>query len=641
MSVDDNAKTTPHPKADLSVSRIFRSSFPESEWTGFRTQSWKGGTPVAAGDLRPLHPTMLHAFAQAAKLDTKTGITLIPENENDPEEQRSYRHIYHAATRYAGALSELGVRKGDRVLLVLPTSFEFVISFFAVELVGAIPVPSYPPALLERAELALDRLCHVAKHAGAAYCITNRTLKPLLGELALRVGEMRHIVCAEDLDAGDPEKAPKARAHADDPAFIQYTSGSTGHPKGVLLLHQNLVANIHAIGQALRINRNDVGVSWLPLYHDMGLIGVLLFCVYWRLPLALMAPTTFLLRPARWLQTIHKHKGTLSAAPNFAYGLCVKRVRQSERVDLDLSSWRLALNGAEPVNLRTLVDFERTFAPHGFQKSSFLPVYGLAESSLAVTFTRPGEPLRYQVVDREQLAAGHAVDGDGQGTLAVVCVGGPIPGHDVQVLDEHGDPLPEREVGHVVVSGPSIMHGYFREKEATDKILRNGMLWTGDLGYFADGQLYVTGRAKDLIIVRGRNHYAEDLERVAERVEGVRPGGAAAFGIYDNDKATDLVVIVCETKIVESRAQVAETVAERVLADTGVTVDEVVMVPPGTIPKTSSGKRQRALCRELYLKNELVASKTGKLRLMMVFARSGAGLLLSKARRLMARRAPD
>jgi fatty-acyl-CoA synthase len=211
----------------------------------------------------------------------------------------------------------------------------------------------------------------------------------------------------------------------------------------------------------------------------------------------------------------------------------------------------------------------------------------------------------------------------------------------VQVLDEHGDPLPEREVGHVVVSGPSLMHGYFREKEATDKILRNGMLWTGDLGYFADGQLYVTGRAKDLIIVRGRNHYAEDLERVAERVEGVRPGGAAAFGVYDGEKATDLVVIVCETKIVESRAQVAETVAERVLADTGVTVDEVVMVPPGTIPKTSSGKRQRALCRELYLKNELVASKTGRLRLMMVFARSGAGLLLSKARRLMARRAPD
>jgi acyl-CoA synthetase (AMP-forming)/AMP-acid ligase II len=640
--VNDGSKPDPTLTSSLSVSRIFRSSFPEAEWTNFRTRSWKGGTPITAADLKPLHPTMLHAFALAAKLDEHQGITLIPEREGAPEEQRSYRRLYHAATRYAGALTELGVRKGDRVLLVLPTSFEFVIGFFAVELLGAIPVPSYPPALLERAELALDRLCHVASHAGAAYCITTRGLRPILGELALRVGEMRHLICVEELDAGDPTKAPKARAHPEDPAFIQYTSGSTGHPKGVLLLHQNLVANIHAIGQALRINRNDVGVSWLPLYHDMGLIGVLLFCVYWRLPLALMAPTTFLLRPARWLQAIHKHKGTLSAAPNFAYGLCVKRVRPSEREGLDLSSWRLALNGAEPVNLRTLIDFERTFAPHGFRKSSFLPVYGLAESSLAVTFTRPGDPLRYQVVDRSQLAAGHAVDGEGQGSLAVVSVGSPIPGHEVLVLDEHGDALPEREVGHVVVSGPSVMDGYYRDRAATDKIKRDGTLWTGDLGYFADGQLYVTGRAKDLIIVRGRNHYAEDLERVAERVAGVRPGGAAGFGVYDAEKATDLVILVCETKVAEeARAAVAETVAERVLGDTGVTVDEVVMVPPGTIPKTSSGKRQRALCRELYLKNELAASKTGKLRLMMVFARSGAGLLLSKARRLMARRAPD
>lgn len=639
--MNDGSKTNPR-QTDLSVSRVFRSSFPEAEWTNFRTRSWKGGTPLHAAELKPLHPTLLHAFAVAAKLDETTGITLVPEREDDPEEQRSYRSLYHAATRYAGALTQLGVRKGDRVLLVLPTSFEFVIAFFAVELLGAIPVPSYPPALLERAELALDRLCHVAGHAGAAYCITNRALLPILGELVLRVDEMRHLICAEDLERGDPKMAPKARAHATDPAFIQYTSGSTGRPKGVLLLHQSLVANIHAIGQATRINRNDRAVSWLPLYHDMGLIGVLLFCIYWRLPLALMAPTTFLLRPMRWLKTMQNHKGTLSAAPNFAYGLCVKRVRPSERDGLDLSTWRLALNGAEPVNLRTLMDFQRTFAPHGFQKSAFLPVYGLAESSLAVTFTRPGDPLRYQVVDRGHLASGHAVDGEGPGSRAVVCVGAPIPGHEVAVLDEHGEPLPEREVGHVVVSGPSLMDGYFRDREATDKVLRDGMLWTGDLGYFADGELFVTGRAKDLIIVRGRNHYAEDLERVAERVDGVRPGGAVAFGVYDAEKATDLVVVVCETKVSdEARGPLAEQVAASVLSDIGVTVDEVVMLPPGTIPKTSSGKRQRGLCRELYLKNELHAAKTGKLRLAMVFVRSGAGLLLSRARRLMSRREPD
>ncbi len=631
---------------DTHLSRVFRSSFPDAEWTGFRTQSWRTGTAQSAEELKPLHPTLLHAFAMAAKLDAETGITLIPESESAPEEHHSYRALYHAATRVAGALAVLGVRKGDRVLILLPTSFDFIISFFAVELLGAVPVPSYPPALLERAELALDRLRHIGTHADAWFCITNHKLRPLLGELAFTVPNMRHIVPVEELLEGDAGQAPKARAHGADPGFIQYTSGSTGHPKGVLLTHDNLVANIHAIGQACRINREDRVVSWLPLYHDMGLIGALLFSIYWRLPLALMAPTTFLLRPSRWLWTIHKHKGTLSPAPNFAYGLCCKRVRSHDRVGLDLSSWRLAMNGAEPVNLRTLIEFERTYAPFGFKKSSLLPVYGLAESSLAVTFPRPGQPLRYQVVDRDELAAGHAVDATGQGSTAIVSVGQPVPGHEVLVLDEAGASLPDREVGHVVVRGPSVMRGYYNDPEATAQVVREGWLWTGDLGYFCDGQLYVTGRAKDLIILRGRNHYAEDLERVAERVDGVRAGGAVAFGVYDDDKATDLVVMICETKVAaadeERRRALVEAVIERVANDTGVRVDEVVLAGPGTIPKTSSGKRQRALARELYLKNELGRTRTGKLRLMMVFARSGAGLLMSKARRLVAsRRAPD
>jgi acyl-CoA synthetase (AMP-forming)/AMP-acid ligase II len=634
-------------RRDDHLSRVFRSSFPDAEWTGFRTRSWSLGTPRSAEELKPLHPTLLHAFAMAAKLDAETGITLIPESETAPEEHHSYRKIYHAATRAAGALATLGVRKGDRVLIILPTSFDFVISFFAVELLGAVPVPSYPPALLERAELALDRLRHIGTHADAWYCITSHKLRPLLGELAFTIKNMRHLVPFEELLEGDPNRAPKARAHGADPGFIQYTSGSTGHPKGVLLAHENLVANIHAIGQACRINRDDRVVSWLPLYHDMGLIGALLFSIYWRLPLALMAPTTFLLRPSRWLTTIHKHRGTLSPAPNFAYALAVKRVRAHERVGLDLSSWRLALNGAEPVNLRTLVDFQRTYEPFGFKPEALLPVYGLAESCLAVTFPRPGQPLRYEVVDRSQLAAGHAVEASGQGSTAIVSVGQAVPGHEVLVLDETGAPLGDREVGHVVVRGPSVMRGYYNDPDATSAVVRGGWLWTGDLGYFSGGQLYVTGRAKDLIILRGRNHYAEDLERVAERVDGVRAGGSAAFGVYDEDKATDLVVVVCETKIPaadeQRRTKLVEAIVERVSNDTGVHVDEVVLVPSGTIPKTSSGKRQRALCRELYLKDELTRTRTGRIRLMMVFARSGAGLLMSKARRLFQphRRAPD
>jgi acyl-CoA synthetase (AMP-forming)/AMP-acid ligase II len=627
-----------------TLSKIFRSSFPDAERTGFRTEAWRSGVARSAEELKPLHRTMLHAFATAAKLDDKTGITLMPEDDDGKEEHTSYRRLYHKAIKLAGALAARGVKKGDRVLIVLPTSFDFVVMFFASELVGAIPVPSYPPAALEKVEQAIDRLCHIAHHAGAAWVVSSRELVLLLGEIALHVRSVRALVPFEDLDErGRAADAPKPRAVADDPAFIQYTSGSTGRPKGVLLVHENLVSNIHAIGQAARIGRKDVVVSWLPLYHDMGLIGALLFSIYWRLPLVLMPPTAFLMKPSRWLWAIHRHRGTLSPAPNFGYALAVKRIRPSEREGLDLSCWRVAFNGAEPVNVRTIVDFQRAFEPFGFPKHAMLPVYGLAESSLAVTFPDPWEPLRFEVVDRAALAAGRAVDAGGAGSTAIVSVGRAVPGHQVVVVDEHGTPVREREVGHIVVRGPSVMQGYFRDDDATSQVMVDGWLWTGDLGYVSHGELFVTGRAKDLIIVRGKNHYAEDLEAVAERVEGVRAGGTAAFGIYDEAKAQDLVVMVCETKYEKESARLAlvENVGSTVNQYCGIHVDEVVLVPPGTIPKTSSGKRQRALCRELYLRDELGKNQTGKLRLALVFARSGAGFLAAKARQLLKRRAPD
>ena len=617
--------------SDHEVSRIFRSSFPEAERSDFRTGAWRV-VPRTAADLKPLHPTLLHAFATAAKLaDDKIGITLVPEDEDEPEEHRSYRKLYEQSKLVAAGLHDRGVQSGDRVLLVLPTGFEFILAFFAVERLGAIPVPSYPPALLEKAEIALERIQHIATHSDASTCVTNKLLLPLLGSLAGKAKGMREIVAVEKLLEGRATSAPKARAQAADAAFIQYTSGSTGHPKGVLLSHSNLVANIHAAGQALKIGRKDVVVSWLPLYHDMGLIGGMLFAFYWRLPLALMAPTTFLLRPARWLWTIHKHRGTLSAAPNFGYALCVKRVRARDREGLDLSSWRCALNGAEPVNLKTVNEFVDAFEPRGFRPETMLPVYGLAESSVALTFPGPGEPLRSREVDRASLAAGWVeAPRQGAGATTVVAVGRAIPGHSVQVVDAHGGAVGHDEVGHIIARGPSIMQGYFQDPKATAGVLRGGWLWTGDLGFFdEDGRLYVTGRAKDLIIIRGKNYYAEDLERVIEKLEGVRGGGAVCFALYDEEKATDLVVAICETKVSEEegRARLVEQVNDSVSRECGVTLDEVVLVTPGTIPKTSSGKRQRALSRELYVKDELVPARSGKLDLALVFARSGRGFL--------------
>ena len=617
-----------------TINRVFRSSFPETERTGFRTNAWRYGTAQRPEDLKPRHATMLHALATAAKLEESIGITVLPEKPSGSEVVMSYRELYHTVVRNSKSLEDLGVKAGDRVLLVLPTGIEFVQLFFAIQLLGAVAVPAYPPAGL-RMRAGLDRLAHIADHAGTRLCITDARIKRVMGNLALSSKSIENIVAHEEMNPGEDTDA-KFRAKGADPSFIQYTSGSTGNPKGVLLSHKNLVSNIEAIGQALQINRNDVMVSWCPLYHDMGLIGGLLMPIYWRIPLVLMSPVSFLTRPSRWLWAMHDYRGSLSPSPNFGYGMAVSRIKPEEREGLDLSSWRLAMNGAEPVNYRTVVDFCQTYEPYGFKANAFLPVYGLAEGTLAAAFPRLGADVRYEVVDRQELANGRAVLASGKGSMAVVGCGTRMPGHDIVIVDEHGEVLPEREVGHVVIMGDSVMVGYYKDEAATKAVIHDGWLWTGDLGYFADEQLFVTGRAKDLIIVRGRNIYAEDIERVAERVDGVRPSGVVAFGVYDEEEKRDRVILVCETKVADdAKEKLIEATRTKVAEFCDVHLDEIVLAVPGTIPKTSSGKRQRSKCREQYLRGELKSAKLSKVQIGVVLARSTAGMLLLKAKGLL------
>ncbi|MBL9039545.1 MAG: fatty acyl-AMP ligase [Archangium sp.] len=639
---------------EVSVSAVFRSSFPlDIDLDGFRTKAWSGGLPRREEELKPLYRTLLHALSAAAKLSTDQGIRLLPDDEDEAPQFLSYAELYRRAMEVAGGLQQKGFAPGDRAMIVMPTSFEFFIAFFAVQAAGGIPVPSYPPAALEKVELALERLQHVATHAEVKVCLTTRPLLTLLGGLAMNVPSLQVLTTLESLPTA---KISKVVPRSEDPAFIQYTSGSTGRPKGVLLTQRNLVSNIHAIGQVNRINRTDVVVSWLPQYHDMGLIGGVLYAVYWRIPVVLLSPMAFLMRPVRWLQAISTYRGTLTAAPNFAYALCVKRVRPRDLEGLDLSSWRLGLNGAEPVNVQTLRDFAAKFATVGFKASTLYPVYGLAESTVGVTFpdmhraTSPrggGEKLaalvRYLTVDRAALAAGRVEQRSGPGSVSLVSVGRPLPGHEVWVVDDRGRPVGERVVGHVVTRGPSVMKGYFRDQAATDKVLRDGCLWTGDLGFVDTGELFIAGRAKDLIIVRGKNFYAEDLEHVVERIDGTRGGGVVAFSVYDEEKANDLVVLVCETTLEDdaARQKLATAITEAVSESAGLTLDEVVLVPPGTIPKTSSGKRQRGQTRQAYLENALTPKKTGPLKLAWVFVRSSAGRLSLWSKRLGKRREPD
>lgn len=606
----------------------------------FRTGSWRLSVEEHRQDLSSfLHPTLLHALTAAAGLDEPVGVTILGEREVDKPVVFTYRELYERARHVAGGLAALGVGTGDRVMLVLPTDEAFLVSFFAVQMLGAIPAPAYPPSGF-RIEAGIERLAHIARHSGTKVVLTFRLIESLMGELANHSEALVRVTTLEGLDRST--RLPKvATVEPESPAFIQYTSGSTGDPKGVLLTHRNLVTNIQAMGQALAIRSGDVIVGWCPLYHDMGLIGTFLSAIYWRVPLVLLSPMAFLTKPRRWLRAMSDYKGTISPAPNFGYALAVRRVKPEDREGLDLSSWRVALNGAEPVTMATVDAFTETYGPYGFRREAIFPVYGLAESSLAVTFPAPGSAVRQLFVDREELAEGRAkvVPAQASSAVSFVCVGRAVPGHIVRVVDDAGEDLVPGRVGHVIVQGDSVMQGYFRNPTATTETLVDGWLRTGDLGFVHEGELYVTGRAKDLVIVHGKNYYADDIERFAERVEGARQGACVALGIYDEKVEKDRIVVIAESKLEseDARLDLAARISEAVTEGVGLPVDEVVIIPPGCLPKTSSGKRQRRRTKEAYLREELVQRRDGKFSVGLVYVRSTGGFLRMKTRRLLDR----
>jgi fatty-acyl-CoA synthase len=614
----------------------------EYELPNFRTLQWQRSPLDRLVDVgKPLHPTLVHALQAAKQLDEGIGVTMLGEKESEPPTHLTWKEIYNDARRIAQGLKGHGVKAGDRVLIVLPTCHAFLTAFCGIQLLGAIPVPGYPPTAFG-IEKGIKRLGHIARHSGSRICITWDILEPLLGDVANHAHSLERIVTVDELLGSRINRL--AHVKAETPAFIQYTSGSTGNPKGVLLSHGNLIANIHATGQAVRVNRKDVMVGWCPLYHDMGLIGTFLFAMYWRLPLVLMSPTAFLSKPHRWLRAISDYRGTLSVGPNFAYSLCAKRVKPAQREGLDLSSWRVALNGAEPVTLQAIQEFCDTYEPFGFARNAMFPTYGLAESTVAVSFPDPGSPIRHIVVDREALSKGRAVqtDASSPGATTLICVGRAIPGQGLRVVDEGQHPVPDLTVGHVITTGPSVMLGYFEDADATANCMKDGWLWTGDLGFVCGGELFICGRAKDLIIVRGKNYHAEDLEHCAESTDGVRKGGCVAFGIFDEKAGVDRVILVCETKLrgEAERAALKRRVAEVVIEGTGLPVDHVEVVDPGTIPKTSSGKRQRRLCREAFVHGRLEPNEKSMLRAGLVYVRARAGMVRMQTRRILSKFPP-
>jgi fatty-acyl-CoA synthase len=536
----------------------------------------------------------------------------------------SFADALDLAQRGAACLKKRGVVQGDRVLLVLPTGPGFLAAFHGCQVLGAIPVPVVPPTSLNRMDDHVARIARVAAICEAKAVVVSQSLLAITGLVRSRFKEARaalsNVVLAQDLLRETDRVREVATVGPEDPAMLQFTSGSTGDPKGVVLPHRALLANMFGIGTAARFNVDDVALAWLPLFHDMGLIGHFLAATAWGLPLVLMPPETFIRRPREWLKAFTRYRGSCSAAPNFAYSLCAKKIKDRDLEGIDLSTWRVAFCGAEPVNPKTVTDFITRFEPYGFAPTTFFPVYGMAEMSLAATFPLPGTPPRFDRVRRHGFENGGkaevAVDLDAENATDVatwVSVGRPLPALEVRIVDTDGRALPERREGEVEVRGPSMMTGYYRAAGPTSEAIRDGWLRTGDLGYLADGDLFVTGRRKEIIIKSGKNLYPQDIEAAAAKVDGIRLGCSAAFGVANPQRGTEDLVLICETRVsdAQERGRLMSEVRTAVLEAIGATPDVVLLVEPGTVPKTSSGKIQRDLMRRRYIAGDMKSGKAG------------------------------
>jgi 1-acyl-sn-glycerol-3-phosphate acyltransferase len=465
-------------------------------------------------------------------------------------------------------------------------------------------VPIYPPARASQLEEHVLRHSGILDNARAALLVTVPEAMVVARLLQARVAGLRHVVTPQQLAAHGGAPAP-AVLRGDDIAFIQFTSGSTGNPKGVALTHANLLANIRAMERAVQATSRDVFVSWLPLYHDMGLIGAWLGALYVGYALVVMSPLAFLARPERWLQAIHRYRGSLSAAPNFAYELCVKRIDDEALAGLDLSCWRIAFNGAEAVSADTAERFQRRFARCGLRPGTVTPVYGLAEASLGLLFPPLGRAVRVDRIQREAFAREHralpAAAADDAALRFTAC-GAPLPGHAVHLVDDDGREVGERIEGRLEFRGPSATQGYFRNPEQTARLIHDGWLDSGDRAYRAGDDFYITGRVKDIVIRRGRNIYPEEVEQAVGGVDGVRKGCVAVFGSPDPATGTERLVVLAETHAGDAAAQAQwrHAVSRAVVAAIGEPPDEVVLVPPHSVLKTSSGKVRRSACRAAY-----------------------------------------
>ena len=586
----------------------------------------RSGTPAESGS-----PTGASTLLQVLDWHAEAHpdrIQIVHLGGSGRQQRVSYRELAAGANAIAAGLQYgFDLKPRQCVAIMLPTSREYFETYFGIVRAGGIPVPIYPPARASQIEDHVVRQTRILTNAQVVAMVTVPDAMAVAHLLQARVPGLRHVLTPQQAtQRGGPVEAVGVRT--DDIAFIQYTSGSTGNPKGVTMTHANLLANIRAMVEAVEATPRDVFVSWLPLYHDMGLIGAFLATLYAGCPLVVMSPFEFLARPERWLRAIHEFRGTLSAGPNFAYELCLKRIDEAALEGLDLSCLRVAFNGAEPVSVDTVLRFQQRFARCGLRPEAMMPVYGLAESAVGLSFPPLGRAPRIDRIGRAAFAdGGRAVPAaaDDPTALRFVSCGRALPGHEIRIVDPAGRQVGERIEGQLEFRGPSATRGYFRNPKETSRLFDDGWLVSGDRAYMADGEIYLTGRVKDIVIRGGRNLYPQEIEEAVGAVDGVRKGGVAVFGSPDPRTGTERLVVMAEVRSgrVTTGTQLTEAVSKAVVDTIGEPADEIVLAPPHTVLKTSSGKVRRSACRTLYEQGR-IGAKVPKTRTQIMHLALGA-----------------
>jgi len=576
---------------------------------------------------RYVPPTLVQAIVDLAKRDPSRGFTFI--KPDGTERFCSFPSIREEAARRAAHFRALGLQKGDRLALVIPDGDEFVLSFLGAVYAGVVPVPIYPQLSFKNIDGYHETLAHIARASGAKRILTTTATKEFVAPVLAKVSTLEGISTVDEI-LGPPPTGPELldpeAVTPEDLCFLQFTSGSTSRPKGVIVSHANLSANARAfVYDGFDVDPNvDKGVSWLPLFHDMGLIGFMIGPVFCEISVVFIPTASFVRAPRIWLDVMNKHRGTITYAPNFAYALVAKRVKDKDVAEMDLSCVRAAGCGAEPIQARTLRTFAEKLAPAKFDPRAFVPSYGMAEATLAISFSKRGVGLKTDVVDSAALTALDATPSKAtEGTQEIVSCGGWFPKHEVAIVSEDGKRLGDRKVGQIITRGPSVSLGYFQEPELTAAAFKAGpasaeggdggnWLYTGDLGYIANDEVFICGRVKDIIIIRGRNFYPQDIEWVVSELPGVRRGNVVAFGVgvdasgqATKDGSGEEHLVVCAEAFQSDAEGLVETITSAIASEIGLAVHRVEVVPQGSLPRTSSGKPQRRKTRQMFLDGTL------------------------------------